>query len=72
MGIYKFVDREMTLTSVHASLGITLGHVRAETGWDLRVSPRLDEIEPPTEEELRILREKVDPKKLFIDGKFAL
>ena len=34
MGIYEFADREMTLASVHTSLGVTLEQVRAETGWE--------------------------------------
>ncbi len=72
MGVYEFEDRELTLASIHADLGLTLDKVREETGWDLRVSPQFKPTYPPTQEELRVLREKVDPNKIFIDGKFAL
>ena|GEM_PF-6471702 len=47
----------MTLSSVHTGLGITLGQVRVETGWDLGVLPGLENTVPPTKEELLVLRE---------------
>lgn len=46
--------RELTLTSVHP--GVPVADVRAATGWDLRVADELGTTEPPTEEELRVLR----------------
>lgn len=58
---YVFVDRELTLKSVHTGVGVTLEKVRAETGWDIKISPDLTETIPPSEEELRILRERVRP-----------
>jgi acyl CoA:acetate/3-ketoacid CoA transferase beta subunit len=72
MGVYGFEDGEMTLMSLHTDIGVKLEDVRAETGWDLKVTPILKTTEPPTQEELQILREKVDPRRLFVDGKFAL
>jgi len=36
---------------------VTEADVRAATGWDLRVAERLETTKPPTEEELRALRE---------------
>ncbi|HID89277.1 MAG TPA: CoA-transferase subunit beta [Anaerolineae bacterium] len=63
--IFTFDDetREMTLSSLHP--GVALEEVQAEVGWDLRVSPNLRETEPPTEEELRILREELDPQGIY-------
>jgi glutaconate CoA-transferase subunit B len=72
MGLYEFEGGEMTLASIHTDLGLTLKEVKEETGWDLKVSPQLEHTYPPTEAELRVLRKKVDPHKIFIDGKFAL
>lgn len=69
LGIYVFEDREMVLKSIHSGVGVTLDQVRAEVGWDIKVSSDLAETEPPTEEELRILREKVDPEKIWVGGK---
>ena len=71
LGTYRFENREMTLTSVHTDIGVTLEDIKAEIGWDLKISSDLGESEPPTEEELYILREKVDPTNIFVDGKYA-
>ena len=62
----------MTLSSIHADIGITLEAIKAEIGWDLKISEDLSESIPPTAEELCVLREKVDPNKMFVDGKFAI
>ena len=45
---------EFTLVSLHP--GATVEQARDATGWDLEVSNRLEETEPPTGEELEILR----------------
>jgi len=69
LGIYGFEDREMVLESIHSGVGITLGKVKAEVGWDIKVSSKLIDTKPPTEEELRILREKVDPNGMWAGGR---
>lgn len=63
LGVYGFDPTgEMELRSLHPS--VTLEQVRAETGWELRVSEDLRETPPPTEEELRLIREELDPEGL--------
>jgi len=47
--------KELTLTSVHP--GITVDNVVAETGWPLKVAPTVATTEPPTAEELSVLRD---------------
>jgi glutaconate CoA-transferase subunit B len=47
-------SRELTLNQLHP--GVSVEHTRAETGWDLRVADDLLKTEPPTGEELRVLR----------------
>jgi len=69
LGIYGFKDREMTLRSVHAGVGVTPDQAKAEVGWDLRVSSGLTDTEPPTQEELSILHEKVDPAGMWAGGR---
>ncbi|HYY56194.1 MAG TPA: CoA-transferase [Pyrinomonadaceae bacterium] len=64
LGCYEFEDGEMILTSLHPHC--TLEHVRDQTGWNLRVSTRLETTAPPTHQELRILREELDPAHLYI------
>lgn len=50
---------ELVLTHLHP--GVTFDQLQAQTGFAVRVSPHLRESEPPTEEELRVLRTEVDP-----------
>jgi glutaconate CoA-transferase subunit B len=47
--------KELVLTAVHP--GVEVEALRAETEWDLEVSDDLERTEPPTAEELTVLRE---------------
>ena len=47
--------RELVLVAVHP--GVDVDHVREQTGWPLRVADELDTTTPPTDEELRVLRD---------------
>ena len=64
LGCYEFEDGEMVLTSLHPSC--TVEEVREHTGWDIRVSSSVTTTEAPTAEELRIIREELDPKHLYV------
>ena len=64
LGCYEFVEGEMTLVSLHP--GCTVEDVRANIGWDVRVADTLAETPAPTDEELRIIREELDPQHLYI------
>jgi len=60
LGIYHFdADGEMRLDSLHP--GATLEQVRASMGWPVRVAGDLGATAPPTSEELRLIREELDP-----------
>jgi len=64
LGILHFDgDGEMCLESLHP--GVTLDVVRASTGWALRVADRLAETPAPTADELRLIREQLDPEGLY-------
>ncbi len=65
MCMFRFDDEsgEMVLESLHP--GIDLAEVQEEVGWEMKQSPQLRETEPPTREELQILREELDPKQLY-------
>jgi len=69
MGVYNFdpETKEMVLTSLHP--GVTLDTVRANIGWDVKVAPRISETPPPTAEEIRIIREELDPDGIFLRSK---
>jgi glutaconate CoA-transferase subunit B len=47
--------KELVLTSIHP--GVTVDKVVAATGWPLKVAPALATTAPPTDEELRVLRD---------------
>ena len=64
LGCYEFVEGEMTLVSLHP--GCTVDDVRANIGWDVRVAETLAETPAPTDEELRIIREELDPLHLYV------
>ncbi|HEU4356431.1 MAG TPA: CoA-transferase [Actinomycetota bacterium] len=61
LGTYGFDETtgEMTLLTMHP--GVTLEQVRESMGWDPRVSPDLGETPAPTQDELRLIREELDP-----------
>jgi len=42
--------------------------VRCEVGWSLRRRPRLGRVEPPSATEVRLLREVLDPRRLYLKG----
>jgi len=54
---------ELVLTALHA--GATAEKARENTGWDLKVAEKLRYTELPTEKELRILREELDPQGTY-------
>jgi glutaconate CoA-transferase subunit B len=61
---YHDETKRMQILSLHP--GVTLNQVRASTGFELGIREPLQVTEPPTFEELRILREEVDPHRYVI------
>jgi glutaconate CoA-transferase subunit B len=55
LGVLRRQDDELVLTRVHP--GVSVEQAKEATGWDLRVADDLDETDPPSDEELRVLRE---------------
>jgi glutaconate CoA-transferase subunit B len=53
----------MTLASLHP--GVSVEQVRDNLGWPVRVAAQTT-TEPPTADELRLLREELDPRHLYI------
>lgn len=56
--------KAMMIESLHP--GVEVEKVQSETGFQLIVPKKVERTEPPTEKELRILREEVDPLRLVI------
>lgn len=46
--------------------GEQVDHVRTLVGWELRCADTVTSVEPPSEPELRLLREVLDPRGLFL------
>ena len=65
LGVYRFDEGsvEMYLASLHP--GVKLKDVRDATGWDLRIPDDVGFIDPPTAEELRLVREELDPEGMY-------
>ncbi|MEV1086965.1 CoA-transferase subunit beta [Streptomyces microflavus] len=58
------VGDELRLVAVHP--GVTVEQVRAATGWELKVADTVTTVEPPTDAELRLLRDDVDPQRVYL------
>ncbi|MFF5312384.1 CoA-transferase subunit beta [Streptomyces massasporeus] len=61
LGVFDFAtpDRSMRLASLHP--GVTVEQVREATGFELTVPDEVPATREPTDEELRLIRQVVDP-----------
>ena len=59
LGQFDWNDGQMRLTSIHP--GVEIERVRRKTGFELLVADDVSETMPPDEEDLRLLREEIDP-----------
>lgn len=57
---------ELILTALHPNK--TVEDAKANTGWELRIASNLGFTEPPTERELTILRDELDPQRIYLKG----
>lgn len=62
LGQFDFDSGRMRITHLHP--GVNLEQVQVKTGFDLDVSPQLSTTEPPTKEEVDLLREVIDPLRI--------
>jgi len=62
LGVFDFEspDHRMRLASVHP--GVTVDEVIEQTGFELLVPEAVPETRAPSDEELRLLREEIDPE----------
>jgi glutaconate CoA-transferase subunit B len=61
--VFDDTTGEMTLVTLHP--GVTIDDVRANMGWDPRIDEGLGETPAPTHEELRLIREVLDPQGIY-------
>lgn len=64
LAVYGFDDGEMTVESLHPA--VTLEAVQQALGWTVRSSTAPARTPPPSVAELRLLREELDPRSLFV------
>lgn len=57
---------ELILTALHP--GTEIEQVQANTGWDLKIAHQLRTTNPPTGDELTLLREELDPDGIYLGG----
>jgi glutaconate CoA-transferase, subunit B len=57
---------ELVLAALYP--GVEADEVRAGIGWPLRSRPALSAVDPPTSAELRLLRDVLDPHRLYLKG----
>ena len=55
---------ELELAALYPGVGVD--DVRAAVGWDLQVRDSLGVVDEPSENDLRLLREVLDPRRLFL------
>jgi len=65
MAILNFdnAEREMELSALYP--GVTEKNVQEEVGWPLRLAPKIEEVSAPSTEELRLIREELDPSGMY-------
>lgn len=64
LAVWRFDETgEMVVASLHP--GVTLDALRGSVGWDPKVLSDLGTTAPPTVEELRLIREELDPAGIY-------
>jgi glutaconate CoA-transferase, subunit B len=58
------LEGELVLTAVYP--GVSVDQVRAGVGWALQVREPLEQLEPPSDDVLRVLREELDPERRYL------
>jgi glutaconate CoA-transferase subunit B len=71
MGILEpsALDGELELVGLYP--GVNADEVRSKTGWPLRSAPSVSVLPPPTNAELHLLRDVLDPDHLYIGKRDA-
>jgi len=62
-------DGELELVALYP--GVEAESVMKKAGWPLRVAPTVTVLPPPTEAELHLLRDVLDPNHLYIGKRDA-
>ena len=66
LALLGFDDETKRMKLLAVNPGVTVEQVVENTGFELIIPDEVDQNEPPTPEELKTLREEIDPKRLYI------
>ncbi|BBX75981.1 putative CoA-transferase subunit beta [Mycobacterium shinjukuense] len=64
LGVFDFGGPDHTMRAVSLHPGVSPGEVREATSFEVHGLGQADETRPPTDDELRLIREIIDPKSL--------
>jgi len=67
-GLFGFDDETKRMILLAVLRGLDPGEVVGDMAFRPLISKEIREISPPTEEELRLLREEIDPSRFLIRG----
>jgi glutaconate CoA-transferase subunit B len=65
-GTFDFDDKTKRMRVFALNPGVTVDDVIENTGFELIIPSKIRENEPPSHEELKILREEVDPYRIIL------
>jgi acyl CoA:acetate/3-ketoacid CoA transferase beta subunit len=63
LAVHRFDEDEMVVASLHP--GVTRDAMLDTMGWQPRFADDLGTTEPPSAEELRLIREELDPAGVY-------
>jgi glutaconate CoA-transferase subunit B len=66
LALLDFEEETKRMRLLATNPGVTVEQVVENTGFELIMPGQVGQNEPPTEEELRILRDEVDPERFYI------
>jgi glutaconate CoA-transferase subunit B len=66
LALMGFDEQTKRMTLLAVNPGVTVEQVKESTGFKLMIPHTVSENPPPTDEELTLLREKIDPRGLYI------
>lgn len=65
-GIFDFEEKSKRMRLIHTFPGETVESIRENTGFELLVADNVSEFPAPTAEEVRLIREEIDPTGIFV------
>ena len=66
MGVFKFEDHSKEMVLSEYFPGHSVEAIKDSFPWNLRIAPDVREAKPPSEVELRVLRNEVDPHGMYL------